>query len=255
MSFISQFMQNMQDPNNSTARGLNLLMNSMTPTFNPNQNAFSGLGLLGGQQNNQGMQNGMLNNFVSGQTRPFLQGQQYNPQAPQMPINPTQFAPNPGVQGSDSVGNNGYLNQVRQQIESAFPDNKVMQQVALSQAMLESGFNPSNPNPSSLASLNNNLFGIKGSGTAGSANMQTNEFQNGAMTPQNAQFAANNNMSDSINQYKNLLNSSRYQGVMNAKTPGEAFNALQNSGYATDPNYAAKLQKIHQLYVAPLFNT
>ena len=45
-----------------------------------------------------------------------------------------------------------------------------------------------------------------------------------------------------LQQYK------RYANVFTAKTPEEQANALQNAGYATDPNYAGKLISIINTY-------
>lgn len=43
-----------------------------------------------------------------------------------------------------------------------------------------------------------------------------------------------------------LNNRSRYQPVIDAKTPEDQANALRRSGYATDPQYSAKIMSIIQ---------
>ncbi|MDD9271314.1 glycoside hydrolase family 73 protein [Paenibacillus sp. GCM10023248] len=43
-----------------------------------------------------------------------------------------------------------------------------------------------------------------------------------------------------------LFQSPRYVSVRNAQSPGEQTQALQNSGYATDPAYASKLNNLIQ---------
>lgn len=55
--------------------------------------------------------------------------------------------------------------------------------------------------------------------------------------------------SDSLRDHSTLLlTKSRYLPVINAKTPVEQAQALQTSGYATDPNYAAALIRIINNY-------
>lgn len=139
--------------------------------------------------------------------------------------------------------------------KATFPDNPTMQQVSLSQAILESGLNGK---PSELATQHNNYFGIKSSksfpGTDGSVDYGTTEFIGGAPARINQGFARNSSMDDSFRQYGNLMNgSSRYAPVIAAKSPLDAFSALGKSGYATDPNYAAKLRAIHSRYVSPYY--
>jgi lysozyme len=135
-------------------------------------------------------------------------------------------------------------------LSKVFPSNPLMQQVGATQAILESGLMGK---PSKLATDFKNLFGIKGSGTAGSAALGTKEFQGGKMTPTTSSFGSYNTFQDSINQYANLMGKPRYSGVMSAQSPEQAFDALQKAGYATDPNYRAKLMSIYRRYVAPKF--
>ena len=137
----------------------------------------------------------------------------------------------------------------------AYPDNPTMQQVAMSQAILESGLNGK---PSQLATRHNNYFGIKASrsfpGTGGTVDMPTQEYIGGSPTTMTQGFSSNNSMDDSFRQHANLLyGSSRYQPVIQSRRPEDAFLALQSSGYATDPNYASKLRSIYGRYVAPIY--
>lgn len=150
------------------------------------------------------------------------------------------------------------LNNLKGMAEKTFPDNPNMQQVSLSQAILESGL--MGKNPSRLASETNNLFGIKSSrkfpGTGGTVDYDTTEYVDGQPVKFNLPFSTNYTPQDSFNQYKDLMTGSeRYQPVVNSKTPQQAFEALQGSGYATDPNYGAKLAKIHSQYVSPLYQS
>lgn len=140
-------------------------------------------------------------------------------------------------------------------VKQAFPDNPTMQQVALTQAIHESGLMG---RPSSLATKYNNYFGIKDSksfpGTGGSVNLQTQEYIGGSPSTLEQGFSRNLTPEDSVNQYRNLMyGSSRYQNVVGSKTPQEAFEALQKGGYATDPRYARQLNNVYNRYVQPMF--
>lgn len=140
--------------------------------------------------------------------------------------------------------------------KTVYPDNPTMQQVALSQAILESGLNG---RPSQLATKHNNYFGIKASrrfpGTGGTVDYGTTEYVGGSPTTMSQGFASNNSMDDSFRQHAALMSgASRYSPVLRAKSPVEAFGSLQEAGYATDPNYARKLRSIHQRYVSPYYS-
>lgn len=139
------------------------------------------------------------------------------------------------------------IQQVFQSAQSVFKDRPVMAKVSTSQAILESGLNQ--PKISGLA-LQNNLFGIKGSGTAGTSQMGTQEQVNGTMITVRAGFAINNTLEDSFMQYRELMYHPRYEDVLNASDTDSAFDALQDSGYATDENYSSKLKYICTEYLS-----
>jgi peptidoglycan hydrolase FlgJ len=101
----------------------------------------------------------------------------------------------------------------------------------------------------------NNLFNIKaGAQWAGEqVRVKTLEFVNGVAELKNATFKAYPNLAAAFGDYVKLLTESpRYANALrNAVTP-EAFGAsLQKAGYATDPDYAAKLRSI---LASPRFN-
>lgn len=113
--------------------------------------------------------------------------------------------------------------------ERNFPSN-----VLLGQAALESARGKAAPG--------NNYFGIKGSGTGGSNNLATQEW-NGGYYGENSDFAANNTPEDSIHQYLDLIqNTPRYQWAyqqyLKDKDAGALINNIWKSGYATSPTYA-----------------
>ncbi|OYV29756.1 MAG: flagellar rod assembly protein/muramidase FlgJ [Thiomonas sp. 20-64-9] len=109
----------------------------------------------------------------------------------------------------------------------------------LAQAALETGWGQHAPG--------NNVFGVKaGSGwTGGTVQTLTREFQNGVASVGTAAFRAYQNVADSVDNYAALLSRPRYQSARGQGNDISAFaSALQRSGYATDPDYAAKLVAI-----------
>lgn len=142
---------------------------------------------------------------------------------------------------------------IRQVVAAAkrtYPDNPVLAKLAVSQAILESGLLG---DPSSLAEEHNNLFGIKGSGTAGTVNLGTQEEVNGNMVSTQAGFAKNATLEDSFAQHRDLLNNDRYAAVRSAGSLEEAAREVRAAGYATDSSYAQKLIDIYNDHVAQYF--
>lgn len=160
--------------------------------------------------------------------------------------------PQMSAKGFNPQDNRSYIDKLIAFANQAFPDNPNMAAIAVTQALHEGGGHSGVP-VSSLAKVHNNLFGIKGSGTAGSYNAKTKEFINGKMIDTKDGFSSNKTLLDSFNQYKNLMNKPLYNKVKNAKNPAEAFKALQKAGYATDPQYASKLGKVYNKYVQPKY--
>lgn len=122
--------------------------------------------------------------------------------------------------------------------EATYGTDSVMSKIAIAQAQQESNVVSK---PSKLAVQANNLFGIKGSGTAGSVLMRTHEYVNGKKIYINAPFAKNATLADSFEQHKKLMSKPRYAKVLAAQTFQDAAQALKDAGYATDPNYPANL--------------
>ena len=96
-----------------------------------------------------------------------------------------------------------------------------------------------------------NLFGIKaGAGWTGKvAEVTTTEYVNGVAQKKVAKFRAYDSYEDSFKDYANLISESpRYAKVKAQVQTGassvHAFaSGLQKAGYATDPEYAAKLSR------------
>jgi flagellar protein FlgJ len=95
-----------------------------------------------------------------------------------------------------------------------------------------------------------NLFGIKaGPGWNGpSVTITTTEVIDGEPRKVQAQFRAYSSYEDSFRDYAKLIGTSpRYAAARRATDDPSAFaRELQRAGYATDPNYAAKLSRVIQ---------
>jgi len=116
--------------------------------------------------------------------------------------------------------------------------------VTIAQAIDESGWGQS-----LLATQDNNLFGIKGTGPAGSALRPTQEYQNGQTVTVNAPFRVYSSMAQSISDHGLLLatGSSYKQAMADRRSPDTFANDLTGV-YATDPNYGASLITIMRQY-------
>lgn len=93
-----------------------------------------------------------------------------------------------------------------------------------------------------------NLFGIKaGANWQGKvAEAKTTEYHNGVASKPTEKFRAYDSYADAFRDYARLLNGNdRYAEVLKQGGNAHGFaQALQNSGYATDPLYAEKLVKV-----------
>lgn len=123
--------------------------------------------------------------------------------------------------------------------------------VTIAQAALESDWGRS-----ALSVKGQNYFGIKalsGPGPAGVIYMNTGEHLNGQDVTVNAGFRAYNNMEESFTDHGRFLKENdRYDVCFDTDDPKEFARRLQAAGYATDPQYAAKLIAFmdrHNLYV------
>ncbi|WP_136603675.1 glycoside hydrolase family 73 protein [Paenibacillus dokdonensis] len=127
--------------------------------------------------------------------------------------------------------------------------------LTIAQAILESSWGTSG-----LAQQANNLFGIKGKGPAGSVDMPTTEYVKGKPVKVNASFRKYHSWTESVADHSELLlkgtrdNPTRYHGVLHAdyKT---AAKEIGKGGYATDPEYPAKLIAIMKTYNLTQYDT
>ena len=117
-----------------------------------------------------------------------------------------------------------------------------------SQAALESGWGQrqirkENGEPSF------NIFGVKANASwkGPTTEITTTEYENGAAVKIKAKFRVYSSYLEALSDYVGLLSRNpRYAAVTQAATPEQGAQALQNAGYATDPNYARKLTSMIQ---------
>jgi flagellum-specific peptidoglycan hydrolase FlgJ len=116
--------------------------------------------------------------------------------------------------------------------------------VTIAQAIDESGWGQSQ-----LATQDNNLFGIKGTGPGGSVVQPTQEYENGQWVTVSAPFRVYTNVAQSISDHSLLLaTGSAYQQAMADRRSPDAFASDLTGVYATDPDYGANLITIMRQY-------
>ncbi|WP_076459618.1 glycoside hydrolase family 73 protein [Limosilactobacillus caccae] len=141
-----------------------------------------------------------------------------------------------------------FIQQVAPEAQAMQNTYHVYASITIAQAILESQWGRSQ-----LASEYHNLFGIKGTGS-NSKLMTTKEHVDGHWVVIKGRFRVYDSWSDSIKDHTRLMlngtdtNHQNYERVVNAKNYEEAARALQDCGYATDPDYADKLINVIKTY-------
>ena len=117
----------------------------------------------------------------------------------------------------------------------------------ISQAALETGWGKYIIHESD-GKNSHNLFGIKSDKRwdGAAANVSTLEYRNGVAKKEIAAFRSYDSYEHSLKDYaKFVKNSSRYENAVKQGSSIKGYaEGLQNGGYATDPNYAKKIQRI-----------
>ena len=147
---------------------------------------------------------------------------------------------------------NNYVQQITQGT-GIFPET------VFAQAIIESQENGELPG-TTLAKTYNNYFGIKDSAdwTGQVVNLKTKEVYNGQTQSETDGFRVYKTPQDSFKDYVDFLQSNdRYAkaGVFDATDVQSQAQALQNAGYATNPNYAALINSVANSiadYITPL---
>lgn len=121
--------------------------------------------------------------------------------------------------------------------------------ISLAQAALESDFGHSE-----LSQKYYNLYGIKAAWFEPGVSLATKEYMNGQWIEVKQRFRVYSSWNASMRAHAKLLtkgtedNPQRYEKVLQAGNYQEAAQALQEAGYATDPNYAQKIIQVIETY-------
>jgi len=103
----------------------------------------------------------------------------------------------------------------------------------------------------------NNIFNIKADGRwkGDQISVQTLEYRDGIAKKESANFRQYASVVDSFNDYVSFIqNQPRYQQALKTTNPTDYIQSLQDSGYATDPNYANKVMRIFNADVVQTVN-
>ena len=164
--------------------------------------------------------------------------------------------PRASAAGSASAADRvSFISQVWPQAQQAAQQLGVHPVSLIAQAALETNWGRNIPRSASGAS-SNNLFGIKAGASWNGASVSagTQEFQGGAAQQTSAAFRAYASPGESFQDYVALLQTSpRFTGARGSGASVASFAAaLQQGGYATDPDYAHKVTAVAGQVLAAL---
>ncbi|GLR67536.1 hypothetical protein GCM10010909_22170 [Acidocella aquatica] len=147
-------------------------------------------------------------------------------------------APEETRQAGDLVSQaKNFAKAVWPQIQAAAQQLGVPPVALLAQTALETGWGAAAPG--------HNLFGIKAVDGEAGTSRATHEMVDGALVPQISAFRDYASTGASVSDYVGQIQSG-FQGAVGQPTVAGFAGALQQSGYATDSNYAAKIVNIAQ---------
>ncbi len=139
-----------------------------------------------------------------------------------------------------------FLQQVWPHAVEASRSTGIPAEFMVAQAALETGWGKSMPRRAD-GQPSYNLFGIKAgsSWTGATVAANTTEYQDGVAQQQVERFRAYGSYAESFQDYARLMNNNpRYAGVLAATDARSFAQAMQRAGYATDPEYADKIERI-----------
>lgn len=174
-----------------------------------------------------------------------LNEEQIQPELPleQSPVRPVL----PGTQPlSGSAQAQSFTTAVWPHAQSASRMTGIPARFLVAQAALETGWGRAEIRHAD-GTPSHNLFGIKAGGSWSGAVVEaaTTEYSNGVAERRIERFRAYGSYAESFRDYAQLLSGSpRYAGVLGSSDAAGFARSLQRAGYATDPDYAAKLERV-----------
>ncbi|WP_169056837.1 phage tail protein [Bacillus pumilus] len=150
-----------------------------------------------------------------------------------------------------------FIKEIAKDAQRIYKKYNILASLIIAQSCLESGWGKSD-----LAQKGKNLFGIKGSFNGQSVLMWTTEYdKKGKATRVQAPFRKYPSWYESVQDLAKLYlkgvswDPNIYKAVIGEKDYTKATAALVKAGYATDPNYATKLNSIIFTYKLTQYDT
>lgn len=168
------------------------------------------------------------------------------PQSHAVPQAPAAPAAVPDVNAAVPAPARDFVNRLWSHANEASRTTGIPAHFMIAQAALETGWGRSELRFSD-GTPTHNLFGIKaGRNWQGAvAEATTTEYVNGVPQRSVERFRAYASYAEAFRDYASLLASNpRYAEVLNQQDAAGFARSLQRAGYATDPMYAAKLERI-----------
>lgn len=178
--------------------------------------------------------------FRNGSTIPLRNGEV--PTTFPLPIAP---APN-AVEGAIPSGAKEFVSRIWPAAADASRQTGIPAHFMVGHAALETGWGKSEPRRAD-GSPSYNIFGIKAGRNWSGAVVEatTTEYVDGVPQKQVERFRAYSSYNEAFRDYANLLASNpRYGNVLGTQDAASFARGLQKSGYATDPLYGEKLERI-----------
>lgn len=145
-------------------------------------------------------------------------------------------------QVEETMAHSEFIERLAPYAQELQKDYGILPSIILGQAILESDWGHSQ-----LASEYNNLFGIKAYEGQEKITLETKEFVNEEWVTIQGDFRVYSSWEESMNDHTQLFingvswNPAKYSSVLTAQNYQEAAKALQDAGYATDPDYSEKI--------------
>lgn len=165
-----------------------------------------------------------------------------------LPLAPAPVMPAAPAAGADAAGSpaQAFVGRVLPHAEAASRATGIPAAFLVAQAALETGWGRSEPRYAD-GRPSHNLFGIKAgkSWTGPVVEAVTTEYVDGVAQQRVERFRAYGSYAEAFRDHAELLlTSPRYGGVVGARDAATFAQGLQRAGYATDPAYGAKLERI-----------